>query len=54
MKVGLTLAGLVFAASTVAMEKGLLLSMDSSPCGVAEKGSKTVAGQILGTDGEHK
>jgi hypothetical protein len=35
-------------------EKGVLLSMESSPCGYAEKGNKTLAGQILGTDGEHK
>src|ERR1700730_14168961 len=35
-------------------DKGVLLSMESSPCGYAEKGSKTLAGEILGTDGEHK
>ena len=35
-------------------EKGVLLQMESSPCGSAEKGSKTVVGEILGTDGEHK
>jgi hypothetical protein len=34
--------------------KGVLLEMESTPCGVAEKGSKTVAGEIFGTDGEHK
>jgi hypothetical protein len=34
--------------------KGVLLEMDSTPCGMAEKGSKTVAGEIFGTDGEHK
>lgn len=28
--------------------------MESSQCGYAEKGGKTFAGQILGTDGEHK
>jgi hypothetical protein len=28
--------------------------MDSSSCGYAEKDSKTLAGQILGTDGQHK
>ena len=37
-----------------AYERGLLLQMDSTHCGFAEKGSKTVAGEILGTDGEHK
>lgn len=34
--------------------KGTLMEMESTPCGVAEKGSKTVAGEIFGTDGEHK
>jgi hypothetical protein len=28
--------------------------MSSAPCGTAEKGNKTVAGEILGTGGEHK
>ena len=61
MKAGLTIAGLIFAAATVTLakdppsyDKGVLLSMASSACGTAEKGSKTVAGEILGTDGEHK
>jgi hypothetical protein len=35
-------------------QKGTLLEMESTPCSVAEKGSKTVAGEILGTDGERK
>lgn len=61
MKLGLTVASLILATASVALakdppsyDKGLLVSMDSSNCGVAEKGSKTVAGEILGTDGEHK
>jgi hypothetical protein len=37
-----------------AYEKGVLLQMDSSSCGYAEKESKTLAGEILGTDGQHK
>jgi hypothetical protein len=28
--------------------------MDSTHCGFAEKGSKTLTGEILGTDGQHK
>ena len=28
--------------------------MNSSTCGTTEKGGKTVAGEILGTDSEHK
>jgi hypothetical protein len=51
-------AFLMFAISAQAKEKsyekGVLLQMESSPCGSTEKGSKTVAGEILGTDGEHK
>ncbi len=57
-----TLAGcLIFVASvSVASAKehdyqrGTLLRMDSSSCGSQEKGSKTVAGEIFGTDGQHK
>jgi hypothetical protein len=61
MKVGLMVAGLVVMSAMVALakdppsyDKATLLSMSSAPCGTAEKGSKTVAGEILGTDGEHK
>jgi len=61
MKLGLTVAGLILAAATVTLakdppsyDKGLLLSMNSSSCGTAEKGGKSVTGEILGTDGEHK
>ena len=35
-------------------QKGKLLRMESSSCGTSEKGSKTVAGEIFGTDGQHK
>lgn len=61
MKKTLLVIALVFAAAVPALpkdppsyEKGTLLSMDSSACGMAEKGSKSVAGEILGTDDEHK
>ena len=37
-----------------AFEKGVLVQMDSSSCGYSEKDGKTVAGQIFGTDGQHK
>ena len=37
-----------------AYQSGVLLQMESTSCGYAEKGSKTIAGEILGTDGEHK
>jgi hypothetical protein len=35
-------------------QKGTLLRMDSTSCGVQEKGSKTLAGEILGTDAQSK
>jgi hypothetical protein len=61
MKVGLTVACLILAAAMVTLakdppsyDKGILLSMASSSCGTAEKGGKSVTGEILGTDGEHK
>jgi len=35
-------------------EKGELVQMDSAACGYAEKDGKTLAGEIFGTDGQHK
>jgi len=37
-----------------AYERGVLLQMDSTYCGYAEKDGKTLTGEILGTDGQHK
>jgi len=61
MKMGLPLAGLILIFAMTALAKdpsgydtGLLLSMNSSTCGTTEKGGKTVAGEVLGTDSEHK
>lgn len=47
-------AGSLEAKDKPAYEKGVLLQMDSSSCGVAEKDGKTLAGEIFGTDGQHK
>jgi len=44
----------VHAKDRPAYEKGVLIQMNSSSCGYAEKDSKTLAGAILGTDGQHK
>ena len=49
-----TLAGSLEAKDKPFYEKGVLLQMESSSCGVAEKDGKTLAGQIFGTDGQHK
>jgi hypothetical protein len=37
-----------------AYDRGTLLQMDSTHCGYAEKDGKTLTGEILGTDGQHK
>jgi hypothetical protein len=57
----LAITSLILAAASAATakdppsyDKATLLSMNASSCGTAEKGSKTVAGELLGTDGEHK
>jgi hypothetical protein len=50
----LAVAWSVQAKDKPAYEKGVLLQMDSSSCGYAEKGAKTLAGEILGTDAQHK
>ena len=49
----LLLAGTVSAKQHDDYQTGTLLRMDSAACGTQEKGSKTVAGEILGTDGQH-
>jgi hypothetical protein len=42
------------AKDAPAYEKGVLTQMESSSCGYAEKNGKTLAGEIFGTDGQHK
>jgi hypothetical protein len=37
-----------------AYEKGVLTQMESSSCGYSERDGKTIAGEIFGTDGQHK
>jgi len=44
----------VRAKDKPAYEKGVLLQMESTSCGFAEKDNKTVAGELLGTDNQHK
>ncbi len=55
------LIGLLLGAACAAQakdkpvyDKGTLVQMDSTPCGYAEKNGKSVAGEILGTDNQHK
>src|ERR1051325_1134994 len=44
----------VAAAKEHDYQKGTLLRMDSSSCGTQEKGTNSVAGEILGTDTQNK
>jgi hypothetical protein len=49
---------LIFASVCAAKEhdyqKGTLLRMDSTSCGMQEKGSKSLSGELLGTDAQSK
>jgi hypothetical protein len=35
-------------------EKGVLLQMDSTACGIAEKDGKSLTGELIGTDSQNK
>jgi hypothetical protein len=48
----LLLAGVCAAKEHDDYQKGTLLKMESAPCGVQEKGGKSMAGEILGTDSQ--
>jgi hypothetical protein len=48
------LFGGVCAAKEHDYQKGTLLRMDSTSCGMQEKGSKSLTGELLGTDGQSK
>ena len=50
----LALAGECAAREHDDYQKGTLVSMESASCGTQEAGSKTVTGELLGTDGQHK
>ena len=59
MRVRLLLAILVLTAAAQAKDppsyqKGKLLEMQSASCGYSENDGKSVAGEILGTDSQHK
>jgi hypothetical protein len=50
----LLLVGVCSAKEHNDYQKGTLLRMDSTSCGMQEKGSKSVAGELLGTDAQSK
>lgn len=35
-------------------QKGTLLKMESAPCGMQEKGGKSITGELIGTDSQNK
>lgn len=61
MKIGMMLGSLVLLAASALLakdppsyDKGVLLSMESTTCGMSENGGKSMTGEILGTDSAHK
>src|SRR5437899_974536 len=50
----LVFAGVCAAKEHTDYQKGTLLRMDSTSCGMQEKGSKSLAGELLGTDAQSK
>jgi hypothetical protein len=50
----LVFAGVCSAKEHSDYQKGTLLRMDSTSCGMQEKGSKSLTGEILGTDAQSK
>jgi hypothetical protein len=58
MKFWICCFALVLVAAASAKEReyesGTLLSMDSSTCGMQEKGGKTLTGELIGSDAQNK
>jgi len=50
----LLLAGICSAKDRDDYQKGTLLKMESSPCGMQEKGGKSITGELIGTDSQSK
>src|SRR5579862_3259944 len=46
--------GMAYAKEPKPSQSGTLLQMDSVTCGVDENSGKSLAGEIIGTDGAHK
>jgi len=47
-------SSLMYAKDRPAAQSGALLQMDSVECGMDQKGGKTFAGEVLGTDAAHQ
>jgi hypothetical protein len=55
MAIILCLAGVAARAKDEPVyDKGTLLKMEAQPCGTTEKGGKTFAGEVTGSDAENK
>jgi hypothetical protein len=50
----LLFAGVCAAKEHDDYQKGTLLRMDSTSCGMQEKGGKSMAGELIGTDSQNK
>lgn len=50
----LLITGIGLAKDPPVYQKGVILQMESTSCGYDQKGGKTMAGEILGTDSENK
>jgi hypothetical protein len=50
----LLLAGVCSAKEHDDYQKGTLLKMESAPCGMQEKGGKSITGELIGTDSQNK
>lgn len=50
----LLLAGVCAAKEHDDYQKGILLRMDSTSCGMQEKGGKSITGELIGTDSQSK
>jgi hypothetical protein len=48
------LASVAYAKEPKPHQGGKLLQMESVPCGVDENSGKSLAGELIGTDGAHK
>ncbi len=48
------LSGMCYAKEPKPFQSGTLLQMDSVSCGVDENSGKSLAGELIGTDGAHK
>lgn len=48
------MASFAYAKQIRHYESGVLLQMDSAECGLDENSGKSLAGELIGTDGAHK